>query len=86
MLAELHGLQVCPHHGGRNLGTIAHLHLVAAWANAPYLELLHDPPVGNYQDSFAVFTEPPRVDAAGMIAVPQGPGLGVEIDPDFLLD
>lgn len=85
-LAQLHGKRIAPHHGGRGLGTIAHLHLVAAWANAPYLELLHDPPVGNYQDSFAVFTEPPRVDAAGMIAVPQGPGLGVEIDPDFLLD
>ncbi len=84
VLAELHGKQVCPHHGGRGLGTIAHLHLAAAWTHCPYLELLHDPPVGDYRHGFAFLQQPPVVNAAGLVAVPQGPGLGVAINPDFV--
>lgn len=85
VLAELHGKQVCPHHGGRGLGTIAHLHLAASWAHCPYLELLHDPPVGDYRHGFAFLQEPLVVDEHGLVAVPQGPGLGVTVNPDFLL-
>jgi L-alanine-DL-glutamate epimerase-like enolase superfamily enzyme len=84
LLAELHGKQVCPHHGGRGLGTIAHLHLAAAWPHCPYLELLHDPPIGDYRHGFAMLQEPPVVDADGLVAVPQGPGLGVAINPDLI--
>ena len=35
VLAEAFSKKVCPHHGGRNLGTIAHLHLIASWPHAP---------------------------------------------------
>lgn len=84
VLAELFGKRVVPHHGGRNIGTVAHLHLVAAWPHAPYLELLHDPPVGDYRHAFTIFKNPPLVDSDGMIAVPQAPGLGVEIDPALI--
>jgi D-galactarolactone cycloisomerase len=83
-LAEAFGKRVVPHHGGGSLGTIAHLHLVASWPHAPYLELLHEPPIGSYRHRFAIFQSPPVVDAAGCISVPQGPGLGVEIDPDLV--
>lgn len=85
VLAELHGKQVCPHHGGRGLGTVAHLHLAASWAHCPYLELLHDPPVGDYRHGFAFLNEPLVVDGQGLVAVPQGPGLGVTVNPDFVL-
>jgi len=70
--------------GGRGLGTIAHLHLVASWPHSPYLELLHEPPVGDYRHGFSIFQEPPEVDAKGEIKVPQGPGLGVAINPDLI--
>jgi L-alanine-DL-glutamate epimerase-like enolase superfamily enzyme len=83
-LADSFGKLVVPHHGGGGIGTIAHLHLVASWPHAPYLELLHDPPMGSYRHRFAVFRDPPLVDAAGCLRVPQGPGLGVEIDPDLV--
>jgi L-alanine-DL-glutamate epimerase-like enolase superfamily enzyme len=83
-LAELWGKKVVPHHGGGNLGVIAHLHLVASWPHAPYLELLHDPPVGDYRHRFAIMTNPPQVDHEGFISVPQGPGLGVEIDRSLI--
>jgi L-alanine-DL-glutamate epimerase-like enolase superfamily enzyme len=84
VLAEAFGKKIAPHHGGRSLGTIAHLHLIASWPHAPYLELLHDPPVGLYQHGFSILQNPPTVDAQGFMAVPQGPGLGVEINPDLI--
>jgi L-alanine-DL-glutamate epimerase-like enolase superfamily enzyme len=85
VLAEAFGKQVAPHHGGRGLGTVAHLHLIAAWPHAPYLELLHDPPIADYRHGFALLQNPPQVDAEGCVAVPQSPGLGVEIDRDLIL-
>jgi L-alanine-DL-glutamate epimerase-like enolase superfamily enzyme len=85
VLAEVFGKKVVPHHGGRNIGTIAHLHLVASWAHSPYLELLHDPPIGDYSCGFSILKEPPVVDQEGFMAVPQGPGLGIEINPDLII-
>jgi L-alanine-DL-glutamate epimerase-like enolase superfamily enzyme len=82
-LAELWGKQIVPHHGGGNIGVIAHLHLVASWPNAPYLELLHDPPIGDYRHRFAMMANAPEV-KDGWLEVPQGPGLGVEIDRDMI--
>lgn len=82
-LAEAYGKLAVPHHGGGGLGTVAHLHLVAAWRNAPYLELLHDPPIASYRHGFAIMKEPPLVQQ-GWITMPQKPGLGVEIDPDLI--
>jgi L-alanine-DL-glutamate epimerase-like enolase superfamily enzyme len=86
VLAESYGKTIMPHHGGGDLGTVAHLHLVASWTQAPYLELLHDPPVGDYRHRLAILREPPVVDKAGFVHLPQGPGLGVEINPDLIQD
>jgi len=82
-LAETFGKRIMPHHGGGNIGTIATLHLVASWPHAPYWETLHDPPVGSYEHRFAIFQNPPRV-KDGWMDVPQGPGLGVAIDPGLI--
>ena len=84
VLAEAYGLRIVPHHGGGDLGTIATLHLVASWAHAPYYELLHDPPVGSYEHRFAIFRNPPHVGKDGLLTVPQGPGLGVELDEGLI--
>jgi D-galactarolactone cycloisomerase len=83
-LAEASRKRVVPHHGGGGIGTIVHLHLVAAWPHAPYLELLHEPPIGSYEHRFGIFRNPPTVDATGHMSLPQRPGLGVEIDPDLV--
>ncbi len=84
VLAELFDKLVEPHHGGRGLGTIAHLHLTASWAHSPYLEVLHDPPIGDYRHGFSILTEPPVVDSEGFIQTPQQPGLGVAVDPALI--
>ena len=84
-LAEAFGKRIVPHHGGGNIGTIATLHLVASWPHAPYWELLHDPPVGSFENRFAIFKDPPKPGKDGTIEVPKGPGLGVEIDPSLVM-
>ena len=83
-LAELFGKKIAPHHGGRQLGTVAHAHLVASWDHSPYLELLHDPPVGDYRHGFSALVNPLVVDDDGCVSLPQEPGLGVAIDRDLV--
>lgn len=85
VLAEAFGRKIVPHHGGSALGIMAHLHLIASWPHAPWIELLHDPPVCDYRDRFSIFEEPPVLDAQGYLAVPQEPGLGVQIREDLIV-
>ena len=84
-LARQYDKQVVPHNGYVKLGLIAHMHMVASWPHAPYLELIHDPPTGDYRHFFAFMKNPPLVDAQGYMPMPQAPGLGVEIDPDLVM-
>jgi D-galactarolactone cycloisomerase len=84
-LAEAHHKRVIPHHGGGNLGTIAQLHAIASWPNAPWIEILHDPPVAAYTHGFAMMENPPLVDKEGYLNLPQGSGLGVEINKDLIV-
>ncbi|MFC1511809.1 mandelate racemase/muconate lactonizing enzyme family protein [Candidatus Latescibacterota bacterium] len=83
-MAELFGVGAVPHNGNYRIGTIAHLHLIASWPNAPYIEVLHDPPIGAYQNHYAIFTNPPMIEKDGCQPVPQGPGLGIEMNPDLI--
>lgn len=78
-MAEAMGKKCVPHHGGGDIGVIAHMHLVASWSHAPFLELLHDPPIGDYRHRFSIFESPPIV-KDGAMRLPSGPGLGISID------
>lgn len=82
-LAEMHHKPCAPHHGGGGLGFVAHLHLCAAIPNCPYVEVFHDLP-GFSSDIFQWYlTEPVKLDPVdGCMALPQKPGLGVELDED----
>ena len=84
-LAKAHNKRVIPHHGGGNLGTIAQLHAIASWPHAPWIEILHDPPIAAYTNGFAIMQNPPLVDKEGFLNLPQGPGLGVAINKDLIL-
>jgi L-alanine-DL-glutamate epimerase-like enolase superfamily enzyme len=86
VLAELYGKQIVPHHRGGNIGIIAHVHLVASWRHAPFMELLNDPPIGHYKNKFSIMANAPEIDSDGFMALPQGPGLGIEIDPDLIIN
>jgi L-alanine-DL-glutamate epimerase-like enolase superfamily enzyme len=82
-MAQAFNKRVIPHHGGGNLGTIAQLHAIASWPHAPWIELLHDPPIAAYTNGFAIFEDPPVV-REGYLPLPQGPGLGVTIKKDLI--
>jgi L-alanine-DL-glutamate epimerase-like enolase superfamily enzyme len=81
--AEMHNKLCAPHHGGGGLGFIAHLHLCAALPNCPYVEVFHDLP-GLSSDVFQWYlTESVKLDPLdGCMALPQKPGLGVELDEE----
>jgi len=81
-LAEMHHKLVAPHHGGGGVGLAAHLHLCAAIPNAAYLEIFHDPPCMTSDIFQWYLAEPLRLDADGHVAVPQKPGLGVDLDEE----
>jgi L-alanine-DL-glutamate epimerase-like enolase superfamily enzyme len=83
-MAAAHEKRVIPHHGGGNLGTVAQLHCIASWPNAPWIEILHDPPVASYKNGFAMMEGAPMVDKDGYIGLPQGPGWGVSINKAML--
>jgi D-galactarolactone cycloisomerase len=84
VVAESMGKYCVPHNGGRDLGVICCMHLVASWPNAPILELWHDPPELDYAHGFAVFENPPTIDKDGYFQLPQGPGLGVTMNKEML--
>lgn len=81
--AEGFGLDVELHGGG-----LAHRHCIAAIRNTNYYELgLLNPKVKNtkppiYPPEYTDELE--NVDANGHVPVPQGPGLGVELDWDYI--
>ncbi len=82
-LGAAYNKRVIPHHGGGNLGTIAQLHCIASWPNAPWIEILHDPPIAAYTHGFAMMENAPLVDKEGYLNLPQAPGLGVTINKEM---
>jgi L-alanine-DL-glutamate epimerase-like enolase superfamily enzyme len=78
-LAADHHLQMVSHGWNTAIGLAADLQLAAALPNAHYVEYL-TPCL--YLES--LLTEPPLLDEEGMLAIPTGPGLGVEVDEDRL--
>jgi D-galactarolactone cycloisomerase len=69
----------CPHTAGDVITTIANLHLVAASANAPILEM-----EVSYNPLMTELAGNPFVVRDGRLAPPEQPGLGLEIDMDFV--
>jgi L-alanine-DL-glutamate epimerase-like enolase superfamily enzyme len=78
-LAQLAGAAVCPHAWQSDLLTAASLHLNAVLPNALYQEYnVCDDPLSR------TLVRTPLRCVEGRLAVPDGPGLGVEIDPDVV--
>ena len=81
--AELHHKQFAPHHGGSGFGVAAHLHLSATCPNSPWVELLQEPPALPVETFQGIITEPLVPDANGDVRLPEGPGLGVELNTSW---
>ncbi|MGB2853373.1 MAG: mandelate racemase/muconate lactonizing enzyme family protein [Dehalococcoidia bacterium] len=79
-MAEAYNLEFSPHTWTNGLGFVANLQLMASVPNCPYCEFPIEPPGWVPQARDFMLAEPLLVDKEGYIAVPQKPGLGIELD------
>jgi D-galactarolactone cycloisomerase len=75
-MADDFGIQYVGHGWNTALGVAADLHMAAALPHVGYVEFIGGSP---YVDG--IMTDAFRVDADGMLAIPDEPGLGVSLDP-----
>jgi L-alanine-DL-glutamate epimerase-like enolase superfamily enzyme len=78
------GLCFAPHTWTNGLGLLINLHVYAAGERDHPLEYPYEPPGWIPEARDSLLTEPIRVDRDGTIAIPDKPGLGIEIDEDKL--
>jgi len=79
-LCELNGVPLEIHTAGTPLLDIANLHVACSSTAAGNLETHHE------VFRFGLVGDPLAPDANGMVALPDGPGLGVELDWDWIDD
>ena len=88
--AEAHGRLVIPHvlmsGAAFPLCLSASLHAMATVDNCPMVEYPYDPPILTEATTQACFAKPLAIDADGCVALPTGPGLGVELAPGLLAE
>jgi L-alanine-DL-glutamate epimerase-like enolase superfamily enzyme len=75
--ADDHSVLLVPHGWNTAVGLAADLQLAAAAGNARWVEYMTPAP---YIED--LFLEPPRLDAQGLLRIPDGPGLGFAWNPD----
>ena len=73
-----------PHTWTNGIGVLANLHVAAGVGGGPFLEFPYDPPGWTPERRDAMLATPIRPDADGVLRVPQGPGLGIELDEDAI--
>jgi D-galactarolactone cycloisomerase len=83
-LAEVRARLCIPHHGGGGIGTYAHLHFSASVPNSPWIELMRDRPGEFPWPAQHVPAQPIMVASDGYVHLPDRPGLGIDIDEDFV--
>jgi D-galactarolactone cycloisomerase len=86
VLCRLHNVGLSPHVWGSAVGLAAALHFMAALPDYPHTDHLPHPrmveyDVGENPLRDHLLAQPLRP-VEGQIAVPDGPGLGIELDPD----
>ena len=78
-LCETMGIQVASHHGASPLMNFANLHVLCGATNADWIEILV--PEQGYDYGLRSYLAP---DQDGFVTTPEAPGLGVEIDWDYI--
>ncbi|HUT53567.1 MAG TPA: mandelate racemase/muconate lactonizing enzyme family protein [bacterium] len=81
-MAEAHGLEFSPHTWTNGLGFAANLQIMAATPNCSFCEFPYEPPGWVPPARDFMLKEPFMIDKEGFVAVPQKPGLGIELDLD----
>jgi len=78
------GLGYTPHTWTNGLGLLVNLHVYAAGPRSQPIEYPFEPPSWVPEARDGLLAEPIRIAADGTVAVPDAPGLGIEIDEDKL--
>ena len=78
VLATVFGRPITVHNTQPTISTVAHLHFCAAYANAPYAQEYNIEPI-SIRDEWPILKTPLEL-KEGYMTVPDGPGLGVELD------
>jgi D-galactarolactone cycloisomerase len=79
-MVQASGAWFSPHTWTNGIGVMANLHLAAAVSHCPYLELPYDPPSWSPERRDYIQQDKLMIDSEGYLALPQAPGLGVELD------
>ena len=69
-----------PHTWSNGIGLLANLHVCCGVGGGPYVEYPYDPPQWTPARRDFMLAEPTLVDADGMLALPDRPGLGIDLD------
>jgi L-alanine-DL-glutamate epimerase-like enolase superfamily enzyme len=77
-MAAMHGASVVPHCWKTGINAAAARHLQAATPNVPFIEMLTPQLFPSPLRADLVAPEPQLID--GRLALPEAPGLGVELD------
>jgi len=83
-MVQAEGKVFTPHTWTNGVGLVANLHCAAASTGVPYVEFPYDPPNWTPEARDFIFAEPLRIDAEGYVHLPQGPGLGMNLDDEKL--
>jgi L-alanine-DL-glutamate epimerase-like enolase superfamily enzyme len=78
------GLGYTPHTWTNGLGFLINLHVYAAGPRDHPIEYPYEPPSWTPEARDGLLPEPIQVAADGTVAVPDAPGLGIEVDEDKL--
>jgi L-alanine-DL-glutamate epimerase-like enolase superfamily enzyme len=78
------GLGFTPHTWTNGLGFLVNLHVHVAGLRDHPIEYPYEPPGWVPEARDGLLTEPIVIDADGTVAVPDAPGLGIELDEDKL--
>ena len=81
-LAESFGKPITVHNTQPTISTVAHLHFCAAYPNVPYAQEYNIEPI-SIRDQWPILKRPLEV-KDGYLDVPDGPGLGVELDDEMV--
>ena len=81
-LASAFGKPITVHNTQPTISTVAHLHVYAAYANIPYAQEYNIEPT-SIRDEWPLLKNPLEV-KEGYMEVPDGPGLGVELDEEVV--
>jgi L-alanine-DL-glutamate epimerase-like enolase superfamily enzyme len=83
-MVQERGKVFSPHTWTNGIGFVANLHCAAAARIVPYIEFPYDPPNWTPAQRDSLFREPIAIDDEGYVHLPEGPGLGLELDEDKL--